>query len=36
MDTMLDALEGREDVLPDSWIGELGDLESGVGRWVMG
>ena len=35
MDTMLDALEGREDVLPDSWIAELEDLEEGFGRWEM-
>ena len=35
MDTMLDALEGHEDVLPDSWIGDLEGLESGVGRWEM-
>ena len=35
MDTMLDALEGHKDVLPERWIGELEELESGVGRWVM-
>ena len=35
MDTMLDALEGREDVLPEKWIAELEDLEEGVGRWQM-
>ena len=35
MDTMLDALEGREDVLPEKWIAELEDLEEGVGRWEM-
>lgn len=35
MDSMLDALEGREDVLPDKWIGELEDIEEGVGTWEM-
>ncbi|CUS08746.1 unnamed protein product [Tuber aestivum] len=35
MDTMLDALEGREDVLPEKWIVELEDVEEGVGRWEM-
>ncbi|PUU76220.1 hypothetical protein B9Z19DRAFT_1066806 [Tuber borchii] len=35
MDTMLDALEGHEDVLPEKWIGELEDVEEGVGRWEM-
>jgi hypothetical protein len=35
MDQMLDALEGREDVLPDKWIGELEDIEEGVGNWEM-
>lgn len=35
MDTMLDALEGREDVLPDRWITELEEVEEGVSRWEM-
>ncbi|KAL7270029.1 hypothetical protein RUND412_007274 [Rhizina undulata] len=35
MDTMLDALEGREDVLPDRWITELEEVEEGVGAWAM-
>ncbi|RPB16184.1 hypothetical protein P167DRAFT_542440 [Morchella conica CCBAS932] len=35
MDTMLDALEGREDVLPDLWITELEDVEERVGAWEM-
>ncbi|PUU76217.1 hypothetical protein B9Z19DRAFT_1066803 [Tuber borchii] len=35
MDTMLDALEGREDVLPEMWIAELEDVEEGVARWEM-
>ena len=35
MDIMLDALEGREDVLPEKWIAELEDLEEGVGHWEM-
>ena len=35
MDSMLDALEGREDVLPDKWIGELEEIEEGVSNWEM-
>ncbi|PUU77084.1 hypothetical protein B9Z19DRAFT_1128774 [Tuber borchii] len=35
MDTMLDVLEGREDVLPDSWIDEVEDVEKGFSHWVM-
>ncbi|RPB00192.1 hypothetical protein L873DRAFT_836320 [Choiromyces venosus 120613-1] len=35
MDTMLDALEGREDVLPETWIAALEDVEEGVGQWEM-
>ncbi|KAF8248831.1 hypothetical protein K440DRAFT_239482 [Wilcoxina mikolae CBS 423.85] len=35
MDSMLDALEGREDVLPDQWIGMLEDIEEGVSNWEM-
>ena len=35
MGTMLDALEGREDMLPEKWIAELEYLEEGVGRWGM-
>ena len=35
MDSMLDALEGREDVLPEKWIGELEDVEEGFSRWEM-
>jgi len=35
MDSMLDALEGREDVLPDKWVGELEDIEEGVSNWEM-
>jgi len=35
MDSMLDALEGREDVLPDKWIGMLEDIEEGVSNWEM-
>lgn len=35
MDTMLDALEGREDVLPDKWIGQLEEIEEGVSNWEM-
>ncbi|KAE8418308.1 hypothetical protein BDV36DRAFT_295342 [Aspergillus pseudocaelatus] len=35
MDRMLDALEGREDSLPENWIDELEAIESGFGNWVM-
>jgi hypothetical protein len=35
VDGMLDTLEGREDVLPDSWIDEFEVLESEYGRWVV-
>lgn len=35
MDTMLDALEGREDVLPDLWISELEEVEECFGAWEM-
>ncbi|KAI5803040.1 hypothetical protein EDC01DRAFT_491514 [Geopyxis carbonaria] len=35
MDTMLDALEGREDVLPDKWIAALEELEEDYGSWEM-
>ncbi|KAE8151231.1 hypothetical protein BDV25DRAFT_97418 [Aspergillus avenaceus] len=35
MDRMLDALEGREDSLPESWIDELEAMESSFGTWVM-
>ncbi|KAF7597335.1 hypothetical protein BBP40_006275 [Aspergillus hancockii] len=35
MDRMLDALEGREDSLPENWIDELEAIESGFGTWVM-
>jgi hypothetical protein len=35
MDRMLDALEGREDSLPETWIDELETIESGFGTWVM-
>lgn len=35
MDRMLDALEGREDSLPEDWIDDLEAIESGFGTWVM-
>ncbi|KAB8264001.1 hypothetical protein BDV32DRAFT_117973 [Aspergillus pseudonomiae] len=35
MDRMLDALEGREDSLPENWIDDLEAIESGFGNWVM-
>ncbi|KAH8431385.1 GAS2 domain protein [Aspergillus melleus] len=35
MDRMLDALEGREDSLPEDWIDDLEAIESGFGSWVM-
>lgn len=35
MDTMLDTLEGREDILPDLWISELEEVEECFGAWEM-
>lgn len=35
MDTMLDALEGREDVMPEEWIGTLENIEEGFSNWQM-
>jgi hypothetical protein len=35
MDKVLDALEGREDSLPESWIDELEAVESDFSTWVM-
>ncbi|THC99643.1 hypothetical protein EYZ11_000910 [Aspergillus tanneri] len=35
MDRMLDALEGRDDSLPESWIDDLEAIESDFGSWVM-
>ncbi|KKK23032.1 hypothetical protein ARAM_005575 [Aspergillus rambellii] len=35
MDRILDALEGREDSLPESWIDDLEAIESEFGTWVM-
>ncbi|XRM44722.1 hypothetical protein ABZX51_007835 [Aspergillus tubingensis] len=35
LDRVLDALEGREDSLPESWIDELEAIESEFGTWVM-
>ncbi|PKY06783.1 hypothetical protein P168DRAFT_265477 [Aspergillus campestris IBT 28561] len=35
MDRLLDALEGREDSLPESWIDDLEAVEADFGSWVM-
>ncbi|GIK06395.1 hypothetical protein Aspvir_002045 [Aspergillus viridinutans] len=35
MDNVLDALEGRGDSLPESWIDELEAVESDFSTWVM-
>ncbi|PWY80924.1 hypothetical protein BO94DRAFT_587663 [Aspergillus sclerotioniger CBS 115572] len=35
LDRVLDALEGREDSLPESWIDDLEGIESEFGTWVM-
>ncbi|KAF7174955.1 hypothetical protein CNMCM7691_005423 [Aspergillus felis] len=35
MDKVLDALEGREDSLPENWIDELEAVESDFSTWVM-
>ncbi|PLN83548.1 hypothetical protein BDW42DRAFT_184129 [Aspergillus taichungensis] len=35
MDRLLDALEGREDSLPESWIDDLEAVEAEFGSWVM-
>ena len=35
LDYMLDALEGREDTLPDHWIDTMEDLETDLGTWIV-
>ena len=35
LDCMLDALEGREDTLPDDWIDTMEALEIDFGTWVV-
>ena len=35
LDCMLDALEGREDTLPDDWIDTMEALETDFGTWVV-
>ncbi|KAF7113990.1 hypothetical protein CNMCM5793_006173 [Aspergillus hiratsukae] len=35
MDNVLDALDGREDSLPESWIDDLEAIESDFSTWVM-
>lgn len=35
LDTMLDALEGHEDCLPDGWIDVFEDVEGDFGRWTQ-
>ena len=34
MDTILDFLEGHEDSLPDSWIDDMENIESGFATWA--
>ena len=35
MDRVLDALEGRDDTLPESWIDDLEAIEADFGLWVV-
>ena len=35
LDCMLDALEGREDTLPDSWVDNMDRLEAEYGAWIV-
>ena len=35
LDCMLDALEGREDTLPDVWVDKMDSLEADYGTWVV-
>jgi hypothetical protein len=35
VDAMLDTLEAREDVIPDTWIDDFEELEADYGRWVV-
>ena len=35
LDCMLDALEGREDTLPDLWVDKMDRLEADYGAWVV-
>ena len=35
MDNVLDALEGREDSLPDNWIDDLEAIEADFGTWAV-
>ena len=35
IDTMLDALEGRGDSVPDQWIDRMEGIEAGFGSWVV-
>ena len=35
LDCMLDALEGREDTLPDLWVDNMDRLEAEYGAWVV-
>lgn len=35
LDCMLDALEGRGDTLPDSWVDNMDRLEADYGAWVV-
>ena len=35
LDSMLDALEGREDTVPDEWIDSMENIEAEFGSWVI-
>lgn len=35
LDVMLDALEGRQDTLPDQWIADVDSLEEGFSSWTV-
>ncbi|KAF4633498.1 hypothetical protein G7Y89_g4620 [Cudoniella acicularis] len=35
LDYMLDTLEGREDILPESWLDRMEALENDYGEWVV-
>lgn len=35
LDTMLDLLEGSEDVLPETWVDSMDNLEEEYGSWVV-
>ncbi len=35
LDYLLDALEGREDTLPESWLDRMEEIEQDYGEWVV-